>query len=56
MYRCKKCNSEEVEGQYWVDHNTFMISEISDDDPDQNWCRKCEEKVRIYDDELENNE
>lgn len=52
MYRCKTCNSTEVEGKYWVNHNTSTIESMVDDDPDQNWCQQCEELVEIYDDEL----
>lgn len=55
MYRCKECNSTDVEGKYWCNHNTFKIQDVVDDDPDQNWCNECEEKVCIYDDEIENN-
>ena len=55
-YRCKECNSDLVEGQFWVNHNTFKIESMVDEDPDQNWCQQCQEKVEIYDDELENND
>jgi len=54
MYRCKTCNSTEVEGKYWVNRNTSTIESMVDDDPDQNWCQQCEELVEIYDDEIEN--
>ena len=52
MYRCKTCNSTEVEGKYWINHNTSTIESMVDDDLDQNWCQQCEELVEIYDDEL----
>ena len=52
MYRCRTCDSKEVEGKYWVNHNSFKIESMVDDDPDQNWCQQCEELVEIYDDEL----
>lgn len=55
MYRCKKCNSTNVEAKYWVNLNTFKIQDIADDDSDQNWCQNCEEMVELYDDELKEN-
>ena len=55
MYKCKECNSTNVEAKYWVNLNTFKI--IADDDSDENWCQDCEEMVEVYDDdELENKE
>ena len=53
-YKCKECNSTNVESKFWVNLNTFKI--IADDDSDQNWCQDCEEMVEIYDDELEKND
>lgn len=55
MYRCKTCNSTDVESKMWVHQNTFKIMDMVDDDPDQNWCQQCEKLVEIYDDEYENN-
>ncbi len=51
-YRCKQCDSKNVESKYWVNLNTFKIQDIVDDDSDQNWCADCEKMVEIYDEEL----
>jgi hypothetical protein len=51
-YRCKKCDSKDVESKMWVNLNTFKIQDMVDDDSDQNWCTECQELVEIYDEEL----
>lgn len=55
MYRCKTCKSENVEGRYWCNHNTFKISDVTDDS-EVNWCEECAEYCEIYDDELDEDE
>lgn len=52
MYRCKECDSTDVESKMWVQQNTLEIGGLADDDADQNWCKDCEELVEIYNDEL----
>jgi hypothetical protein len=53
-YRCKECNSTEVESKMWVHQNTFKISDmVSDGEPEDNFCINCEQHVELYDDELE---
>ena len=53
MYRCKECNSTEVESKMWVHQNTFKISDmVSDGRPEDNFCINCEQHVELYDDEL----
>ena len=52
-YRCKQCNSKDVESKMWVNLNTFKIQDMVDNDSDQNWCTECQELIEIYDDEIE---
>lgn len=51
-YKCKKCNSSDVEGKYWCNHNTGKIIDPVEDGNYDNWCVNCQELVEIYDDEL----
>ena len=55
-YRCKECNSTEVESKMWVHQNTFKISDmVSDGETEDNWCIDCKKMVELYNDELEKN-
>ena len=52
IYKCKQCDSTNVETKYWVNLNTFKISDmVSDGEPEDNWCIECQQHVEVYDDE-----
>lgn len=53
MYRCKKCNSTEVEEKAWVNMNTGQSNGLLDETDKTAWCCDCEEIVEFYNDELD---
>ena len=52
MYRCQTCESPEVEGAYWVNHNTCAIESVVES-IEESWCQNCEEYCKIYDDDTD---
>lgn len=50
-YKCKECDSDKVEGKYWVNLNTFKVSDMADEG-EENWCPNCEDMVEVYDDDV----
>lgn len=51
-YICPKCKGKNVEGVYWVNHNTLLVNNTYQAE-DRSWCCDCEEFVIVIDDELE---
>jgi hypothetical protein len=45
MWKCKSCNSTEVEALDWVDLNS---GDTLEDDLDEYYCRSCQSQVDIY--------
>ena len=45
MWKCKTCNSAEVEGLDWVDLNS---GDHLNDDLDEYYCNSCEKHVEVY--------
>jgi L-arabinose isomerase len=52
MYRCRECDSTEVQEKFWVNINTFKVSDMVEDGKNESWCEDCEKLVEVYDDEL----
>jgi len=41
---CAKCGGTNIETKMWVDPNDCKALDLtSDGDPEDNWCRDCEE-------------
>lgn len=53
-WRCKKCGSDAIQAQAWVDPNTNEVFEIlgtkAKGDPHYAWCADCEEKADLVQD------
>lgn len=45
MIVCEECGSNDVEGKYWVNLNTFRIIDVADDC--KNFCNDCDTFVSI---------
>jgi hypothetical protein len=41
-WHCKKCDSEDIEVQDWVNPNTGQASEHDDVNTDSTWCKHCQ--------------
>lgn len=57
MYRCRKCNSEDVEEKMWVNMNTLNVSDnpctdVDLEDEVEHFCNNCENFTEVYNDEL----
>jgi hypothetical protein len=52
-YKCRNCNSENVEQTMWVNVNTMKLSDNPSTEDDEAWCNVCETTTSIYDDEQE---
>lgn len=59
MYRCKNCNSTNVQSLQWVEINTGETLGIQDEENIlDNWCADCErhEKIEYKKEEINNNQ
>jgi hypothetical protein len=47
IYRCSKCQSQNIEIKEWVNPNTKEISFEFDTDREECWCKNCNEITQL---------
>ena len=55
MYKCKICNSTDIESKLWVKININEIVQPISKDDNVFWCCNCEYPVEVYEDNKLNN-
>lgn len=48
VYLCPKCNSDNVQGKYWVGLNDMKVDDCVDDGDESEFCMDCGNTIQAY--------
>ena len=49
MLVCAHCGNPAIQQKFWVEINTKIVHEVSNEEADQVWCDRCEDHVSTTD-------